>query len=254
MNLRVLVTRPMPQGERLCEKIRAIGGSPIYLPTLEIIPPKDPILFQQQVSELKQFDYLIFISPQAVIQSVPLIREYGFPASLKIIAVGAGTAEALQEAGFSDVLFPKEDWRTEGLLALAQLQQVTAKKIAVVRGEGGRELLINTLLARGAMVTSIIAYQRQLPQTDVEEYVKLLKAGVIDSVVSTSNDSLQNLFCMLGEENKLYLQALPLLVVSERIATCARALGFKKIIVAANARDESILEALVQSAKQFPPF
>lgn len=245
-HLRVLVTRPKPHGEMLCEKIREAGGNPIYLPTLEIIPFQDKLAFERQIQTLDQFDWVFFISPQAVIQSAAAIHQSWphFPVQLKVAAVGAGTAMTLQEAKLPVSLYPELDWRTEGLIALPELQNLQGKKIAIICGLGGRELLADVLMERGALVTRMIAYQRVLPEIDMKQYIHLFHSHSIDIIVSTSNESLRNLLTMVGKDNWPDLYSIPLLVVSERIAVYAKELGFEKVMLAENASHTGIVECL----------
>jgi uroporphyrinogen-III synthase len=241
-NLCVLVTRPKPQGETLCEKIRAAGGVPVYFPVMEIIPPDDVSLFKKQIDALDQFDYLIFISPQAVMQSAAEIhaRWPKFPARVKVAAIGAGTAAALKAVQIPVTTFPAHNWRSEGLLELPEFQEIKNKNIAIICGKGGRELLEETLAHRGAKIISIIAYQRNLPRTNETECANLFKKHSIDIIICTSNECVQNLLIMVGE----HIMNVPIIVVSERIAAFARKSGFKKVILAENASHESIMETL----------
>ena len=55
-SLRVLVTRPRPQGQALCEHIEACHGQAIYLPTIDIKPPLDSHAFQQGITHIDQQD------------------------------------------------------------------------------------------------------------------------------------------------------------------------------------------------------
>lgn len=65
----VMVTRPAPAGEELCEAVRDAGFLAIYFPTLAIVPPVHPDRLTQQIATLDHYDWLIFISPQAVYHS-----------------------------------------------------------------------------------------------------------------------------------------------------------------------------------------
>jgi uroporphyrinogen-III synthase len=243
----ILVTRPPPQGEILCDKIREQGGKPIYLPTLDIVPPPDVSLFHQHIAHLDQFDWIIFISPQAVLMAASEIHHQWsvFPTRVKVAAMGAGTAFALQEARLPVTIYPQDDWSAAGLLELPEFQQAMHdKKIAVICGVGGRELLVDTLVQRGAHVTSIIAYQRQLPKIDASKYIHLFHERTIDIIVCTSNESLQNLVTLMGEGVRQILFQVLLVVVSERNATYAKEVGFKKVIIAGNASHEAIMTAI----------
>lgn len=247
--LRVLVTRPKPQGLALCDHIQKAGGQPIYFPTIDIVPPNDPVLFAQQLDTLDQYDWVIFVSQHAVASSLPLIQQYwaAFPSNTKIAAVGAATAKALQAAGFFVTVFPVEDWSSEGLLQLSAFQHVTGKHIALVQGQGGRPLLPETLSARGALVTPMIAYRRGVPDYhDMPHYLDLLSRQAIDVVVSTSGEALQNLMTLFGSAASASLRVLPLIVVSERLVQLAESLNFNKIWLAKNASHDAIMEILQQ--------
>ncbi|MEO8400874.1 MAG: uroporphyrinogen-III synthase [Gammaproteobacteria bacterium] len=251
-DLCVMVTRPKPQGQILCEKIKTLGGVPVYLPTIEIMPPENTTILKEQIAQLDQYDLIIFISPQAVSQSIPLIRKHWPmpPAKLKFLATGQGTANALHTAGFSTVIFPPEEWSTEGLLKLPILQNISQQKIALVRGEGGRELLADTLKARGANVTHFIAYRRTVPSLEKSEsYASLLQQQKIDIIVCTSGESLHNLITLVGVANKSFLQDVALVVVSQRLVLLAKELQFTQVFLAGNASHNMIIDSLESYAK-----
>lgn len=246
--LHVLVTRPEPQGTELCQEIQSLNGEAIYLPTIEIAPPNDPEAFAEAIATLGDQDWLIFISPQAVYQSVPYIRRAWpeLPPSVKFAAVGLGTAKALHEAGYLIAAYPESEWSSEGVLGLPAFESVKNQKIAVIRGEGGRELLDQVFAERDAIVTPVIAYQRVRPIVNIHPYIEQLKANKIDVIVATSFEAVQNLKIMMGDEGWQYISEIPLIVVSERIKILAQDLGFQTIWVARNARHEAILDVLVK--------
>jgi uroporphyrinogen-III synthase len=238
----ILVTRPPPQGVALCKRIEEEGAQAVYCPTIAF----ENIAHPPALSLLGEQDWLIFNSPQAVYASREMIQ-HAFPSiahTAKIAAVGAGTMKALYEAGYKEVIYPKEEWSSEGLLAMPFFQSIKNKKIAIIRGEGGRELLDKTLRARGASVLPLIVYKRILPSMDVQSYLALLQAKVIDVIVCASFEGVHNLKYLLGEAGWLYLQKIPLVVVSQRIKVLAHDLGFQTIWVAENASHSSILDII----------
>ena len=250
-NYSVLVTRPAPAGLQLCNMIEAQGGHAIHFPTLAFAP-SDPARFEAAVSQLGEQNWLIFISPQAVYASVPTIRRTWpqFPPQVKFAAVGKGTANALQEAGYHVSVYPKDKWDSESLLALPEFQTIAAQKIAIIRGEGGRELLDKQLAERGAQVLQVLAYQRVMPNTDAAPILQLLKQHQLNAIVCGSFESVKHLKMMLGDAAWLDLKRLPLLVVSERIKMLAEDLGFQTIWVAENPSHEAVIELLVRGSKE----
>lgn len=239
--LTILVTRPRPQGEVLCEQIRAHGGSPLYFPVLEIMPPDDMQALQDKLSRLERYQWLVFISPQAVYRSQDFLQQ--LPPQLKIAAVGGGTAQALLEAKLPVHCYPANEWSSEGLLALPEFQSVAGQTIAIIKGQGGRELLQETLTARGAEVVPIIAYQRVMPKAPPADYLVLLRNGEINVIICSSNEGLANLK-ILFQSAWTVLQDTPLVVISERMKKYAQELGFKKQLLAKNPGHAAILESI----------
>ena len=81
---RILVTRPAAQAGKLAEMIGDLGGDPIRFPLLEIGPADDTLPLQRAVAQLDDYALAIFISPNAVIYSVPLIlSRRPWPATLQ---------------------------------------------------------------------------------------------------------------------------------------------------------------------------
>ena len=126
--LHILVTRPEPAANELCNLISARGGHPIHFPTIAFAPPPDESHFQESLKHLGEQDWLIFISPQAVYASIAHIRKIWphFPDTVQWAAVGSGTAKALQQAGYHAHVFPDKGIECT-LLELLEFQQVPEK-------------------------------------------------------------------------------------------------------------------------------
>lgn len=244
--LRVLVTRPAHQAEALCTAIERAGGTPVRFPTIEIAPPRDIEPLEELIARLDEFDVAIFVSPNAVARAMEQIhaRRGALPPRMTIACVGGASAGALAEFGIVDVLTPART-DSEGLLALAPLQQVAGKRIVIFRGEGGRELLAETLAARGARVEYAACYRRLRPRADAAALTRAFSRGEIDVVTVTSAEALRNLREMLGDADARALKQLPIVVVSERLRQIARELGITgPVQVASTASDESIAAAI----------
>ncbi|HVE44916.1 MAG TPA: uroporphyrinogen-III synthase [Gammaproteobacteria bacterium] len=239
--MRVLVTQLQPQGGKWCEKIRASGGEAVYFPTIEIFPLVDTHAFHQALAALPHQARLIFISPQAVYLSMPHIKAY-LPqlSNISIAAVGLGTANALREMGVSDILYPAQAWHSEGLLALPQFAHVTNQKIAVIRGEGGRELIDTVLSERGASILAVVAYRRVLPRQTVSLEDLFYDSG-FDIMMAGSFESVKNIKVLAGQFIWKRVKNVPLIVTSQRIKTLAEALGFETVLVVDRADPEIVL-------------
>ena len=246
-SVRVLVTRPRDQAEHLAHLIEQQGGEAIRFPVIEIAEPKDIQALHAVIDRLDRFDLAIFISPNAVNRAMNLIlaRRGVWPRNVRIACVGRGSARELEHFGAGNVIVPASRFDSEALLALPELQQVTGNRIVIFRGEGGRELLGDTLKARGADVEYAECYRRTRPHADVTPLLGRWTRGEIDIVCLTSVDGLRNLFDMLGPAGQPRLTRTPVIVVSARMAEVCRELGFKtEPLVAAQASDEAVLEAI----------
>ena len=246
--LNVLVTRPAEQASVLAEAIQQARGRPIRFPALEILGPEDKHQVSKTLADLSVFDLLIFVSANAVRYAFPLMPD-NIPLELPIAAIGNRTASALEEVGLSPTLQPTTDFSSEGLLALPPLACVQDKNILIVRGNGGRETLKTTLQQRGAQVRYVEVYRRQLPQRNPENLLQNW-AQMVDVVTVSSQQTLRNLFTLLGTPGLSLLQQTPLLVVSERIAQYAAEQGCEVIYVAASALDADILSTLCEIKEQ----
>lgn len=230
----ILVTRPKPAGKELCQALAAKGMLAIHFPTIDFVPY--PLHADQQ----DFYDWAIFTSPQAVYF---WLQSSSKPSLTRIAAVGYGTAKALWESGFPSAIYPSSEWNSEGLLALPEFQSIKGKKIAIVGGVGGRELLQQTFLARGAEVKKICVYQRVLPQVKHTVLAQIKKKKFF-ALVCTSGEGLLNLTQLLADFPAIF--SIPLIVPSSRIKKLAQQLNFQTIWLAENASHQSILQTLAQ--------
>jgi uroporphyrinogen-III synthase len=244
--VRVLVTRPRDQAEHLAHLIEQQGGEAIRFPVIEIAEPKDTRALHAVIGRLDRFALAIFISPNAVNRAMNLIlARGGLPAALRVACVGRGSARELKHFGIENIIVPQGRFDSEALLELPELQQVKGKRIVIFRGEGGRELLGDTLKVRGAEIEYAECYRRTHPNADVTPLLQRWTRGEIDIVSLTSVDGLRNLFDMLGPAGQPRLARTPVIVVSTRMAEVCHELGFKtEPLVAAQASDEAVLEAI----------
>lgn len=244
--VRVLVTRPRDQAENLARLIEARGGEAIRFPAIEIAEPQDLRALHAVIDRLKDFALAIFISPNAVQRAMNLIRARGgLPEATRVACVGRASARELRRFGIDNAIVPPDRFDSEALLELPELQQVAGQRIVIFRGEGGRELLGDTLRARGAEIEYAECYRRLRPDADATPLRRRWARGEVDIVSVTSTDGLRNLFDMLGKDGQPWLIRTPIVVVSERMARACHELGFTtKPRVAATAGDEAILDAI----------
>ena len=248
--INILITRPAHQADGLAARIRFAGGNPVLFPVLEILDIEDQRPLLNLVARLDEFDLAVFISPNAVSKAMRLIQaKRPLPPTLKVAAVGQGTAKTLGNFGVNEVIAPALRFDSEALLEMTELQQVQGKRVVIFRGDSGRELLGDSLLKRGAILEYAECYRRVKPGTDTASLQRAGAGGGISAITITSSEGLRNLFDMVGEPGQIWLEKTPLFVSHERITQTARRLGFDKVILTA-AGDEGLLQGLL---KYFQP-
>lgn len=243
-NMKVLVTRPRDQAEPLCMLIESAGGVAIRFPVIEILPVVNR---NTQPVSIPQ-DIVIYTSVNAVRYGASILLDRQDSSRLpQIIAIGQATARALSQLGVTVDLLPVNESSSEHLLSMPQMQDVSAKYVTIIKGEGGRELLADTLAARGAQVSTLNVYRRGLPDVNADSVLRICHEGILDAVVVTSIEGLSNLFMLLDEKGKACLQSTSFVVISERIKkVCAAYQISAPVIVSAGASDNAIIEALVR--------
>ena len=239
----VLVTRPEGQADGLCELIEKARGRPVRFPAMEIVP-LDTEAARQTLADAANADLLIFISANAVTHAFPLLPDE-LPLDLQVAAIGQATARVLEEYGLPVFLVPQGRYDSEALLALPELRDMRGRRVIILRGRGGREKLRTELQARGAQVRYAEVYERRLPRRDATSLVQAWDR-LVDVVTVTSSQMLDNLLQMLGEKGVALLRQTPLVVLSERTAEHAYALGCREIWVADQAGDRGILQTLCE--------
>lgn len=242
----VVVTRPQAQAAALLARIDAAGGRAVAFPTIAIEEAADLGPLIALLDRLETFDLAIFISPTAVDRALNLIRaRRALPPGLVMAAIGKGSARELARFGVHDVVVPQGRFDSEGLLAQAPFADVAGRRIVIFRGEGGREHLGDTLIARGARVEYGECYRRVKPDADAQVLLRLWARAELDAIVVTSSEGLRNLYEMVGRLGQQWLRRTPVFVPHPRIAEAARELGMVDLTVT-DPGDEAVVTAIEQ--------
>lgn len=247
--IHVAVTRPVDQAASICQAIEQHGGKALLFPLIAISPLQDYSEFDQAIATLAHADWAIFISTNAVDNALPrIINKLGHvPENLKFAAIGHQTAKALDVYGIHKVLTPQARFDSETLLALAEMQDVANKTIIIFRGIGGRDVLADTLKARGARVTFAECYRRINPQTDTDLLSTLWRQGQLHAVIVTSSEAMRNLLDIAGDS--AWLKHITLCVNHARIAELPLQLGLKVLVTDAPG-DDAMIKCLSQLVSQ----
>jgi uroporphyrinogen-III synthase len=226
----VLVTRPVHQAGNLARIIAEAGGEAVRFPALAIEAPADLARVKDVLTRLRSFDLAVFVSPNAVDHGFALLGTT-WPPSVPVAAMGEGSAAALRRQGITAVIVPSLGADSESLLATPQLKNVRGKRVLILRGEGGRELLAEELQRRGARVTYAECYRRVQPRIDPAALIARWEQGGLHAVTVMSGATLDNLWAMLGPRGQRLLRVTPVFVPHTSIAERAEHLGLTEVAV-----------------------
>ena len=249
----VVITRPRAQAQALAQAVAGIGRTAVVLPLLEIAPLDDAAALRAALADLARYALVAFVSPNAV--DAAFAHLAAWPAGVPIGIVGEGSRAALARYGVTSdnaVIYCPPDPAfsdSEHLLASLDLAQFAGRRVLIVRGESGRELMADTLRAAGAQVDTVAAYRRSVPRLDdaLGQQLSALLAQPNDWII-TSSEALRGLAALAGQvdpvSGKDRLRAQHLVVPHARIAETARALGCSRITLTGSG-DTRLVSALL---------
>ncbi|WP_114416811.1 uroporphyrinogen-III synthase [Marinospirillum perlucidum] len=238
--LNILTTRPDKLAGRLVGPLQSAGAEVSNIPLLAIEPLELAPRQRQALLDLDQFQKVVVISPSAADQLLQRLDDYWpqWPVGVEWFSVGAGTARQLEKEGLQ-VNYPETGDKSEDLLLLPQLQDLDQKKLLLVKGAGGRPLLYDTLVSRGARVEVLELYQRVKPRLNRQQ-LDDLNHGPQQILVISSGEALQQYIELTQGGRKSVHLVLP----SFRLEKMAREAGFDRVINSQGAGAEAVIQAL----------
>ena len=252
----IWLTRPVGTPSALPQRLEQLGARVLQAPLLDILPlaEDDPALqvALRRAQQLRQYRHIIFVSGNAVRCGMDLLSRYWpeVPTGLRWYAIGKSTADQLARFGVAVQHPPGPQMDTEALLLLPGLQSVVGDRVLIVRGVGGRESLAQALRARGAEVDYLETYQRAKSGTLPDKVHREIGAGAVDFVVAASGETISALMALASPGLYRHAVTIAVVVPGERVALLARKMGFKRVVVAVNASDDAMLEAVIGATQQ----
>jgi len=240
VKLTVVLTRPEGDNARLEAVLAERGYHVLVQPLLRIAPLPESEL--PDPPNLAAGDLCIFISANAARMGLPTLMGPMVEHATMSLAVGPRTASVLETEGLA-VTVP-ENMDSEGLLALPALGDVQDKHIVIVKGEGGRETLTQTLADRGARVEEYVCYRREEAPVDRDNFVATMSEAQAVVFQANSVQTLTTLTELIHATNTLSLLMHPVVVPSQRVADQATQLGWQRVMCAADASDAGFLAVL----------
>ncbi len=255
--LRVLITRPDPLGDDIARVIEEHGGIAVQFPVIEISAPERFVALDTLLCDITDFDLLVFVSAAAIEGFTARLEQQDIrlPESLKIAVMGAKTARLGRDKGLNIDFVPESGAGagSEGLLASLldreRGMELENTRIAILRGQSGRDLLKAELEKRGAGVTFVPCYTRRVTTRPIQPIVDIWSVGEIDAVLITSGSILDGLIELLGPHNMALLRESSVVTISERIREQCIRQGISRVRVAGGVSSDCLLDTLSEVAR-----
>lgn len=198
-----LITRSRNQSPDEIALLEDNGATVIALPTIKAVAVKDNSPIDNEISRLKEYDYLVFSSKNSVKFFNARMNLLGavLPESVKVICVGSKTAEYAVENNIRVDIIPDE-FSASGILNKLENDIVSGKKFLLPSSAIARDELSTGLGSLNALVSSIPVYNIVMPKEDeIKEELMLLKKRKPDVFIFTSPSSFRNYLTLVDINN-----------------------------------------------------
>jgi len=249
---RILITRPRRQAHELARKIILLGGEPLCLPTIELVPVADSDRIDRVLKQLSSYEWVIFTSANGVnffldymcARKIDLRSLKG-----KLAAIGPATARALECRGLQVDYMP-EEYRAEALLEGLKNRIPVGGRVLLPRAAKARNLLPNGLQESGVAVDVLPVYRTVLAGVREREWVddRLLN-GNVHYLTFTSSSTVRNFISLFTpDELSLISARSKIACIGPVTAATARELGLRVDLVAEEYTTDGLLDAIQTDA------
>lgn len=162
--MRVLVTRAAEQSNHFVSLLEQVGATALSMSCLCISPPSSYAKLDEAISNLHQFNWLVFTSTNGIDYFMKRLNSLGFNprqlTKIKIAVVGQKTAERLGEYGLNPDFLPPEFVSDSLITSFPNRDNLQGTKILYPQLEvGGRENIVEELTLLGAEIQAVPTYQ-----------------------------------------------------------------------------------------------
>ena len=242
----ILVTRPVPDGEKTAAALRARGHEALLSPTLRF----EAVAFEDDGEAA--FDAVILSSANAV-RAVEHHAVLSRLLLLPVFAVGEHTARVASDAGFTNVTIADGDAVSlrDRIIASAAAGKLKKKAaLCYLAGENLTRDLAGELGARGFTVVTHTAY-RMVPIAGFSDAVgNAFRMGVIEAVMHYSRRSARAyLDAARNDGVEISALALPQCCISEAVAAVLREAGAMQVAAAGAPNEKALLDVVDRLVK-----
>ncbi len=191
---KVVVTRSRAQSSRLVSEIIRQGGNVIEVPSISINPINHELL-DAQIKTVTSYQYIVLTSENGVNVLFDRVHALGYDTrhfgGVKFVAIGSGTAKALERYGIkADIIPPR--YVGEEVVAAMKPHLKATDKILVPRAKEARPYIVDAL-AQVADVTEVKTYETELEiDQELQALKKALETPESINLTFTSSSTVRN--------------------------------------------------------------
>jgi uroporphyrinogen-III synthase len=203
---RVIITRPEEQAGEMEAAVRQLGGIPVSLPMIRIVPVEDTTACDRALRQLERMDMVVFASANAVRFTLDRAAAIGVAQSLwsgrEIYAVGGKTSECARELGLELSGVPGE-FSGAALANTLLVRPLQGKRVLFPRGDIGRDEVMRAVAAAGAEVVTVMFYRTVGPGQSAAQGMRQELMGHPLSIVAFASPSAVRHFAELFTQEEL---------------------------------------------------
>jgi uroporphyrinogen-III synthase len=234
--VRLIVTRPEPDGARTATKLRALGHDVELVPLLRIEPVHDVDLGGGPFAA-------VLITSANALSGIASHERLAELQSLPVFVVGRRTAEATRAAGFPDVISADGNQRDLVRLVRTRMPVPEHKPLLYLAGEDRSGDLAGDLAALGLQVRSVVVYRAVAASGFPDGVRNALALGRFDGVLHFSRRSAESfLRCASAGEALRPALSVSHYCLSAQVAEPLGAAGAAVVRVAPRPEEAALIE------------
>lgn len=232
--MRLLITRPEPDGTALVRELERRGHEGLMAPMMEIV------FLQAVLPNIRSAQGLVFTSANGVRAFAKVSNDR----SLKAYCVGDATAAAAKNAGFGEVRCGQGDVETLARLIEKECPAENGPLIHISGSVVARELT-DLLGDRGVQIKRVVLYRANKSESLTADIVSDLRAGRVEGAIFYSPRTAR-IFSRVIQSAQLAsaCKSMKAFCLSEAVASELSGLPFRGLDIAAKPTQDALLKLL----------
>lgn len=193
---RIVITRAREQAGELRDKLAALGATVLELPLIEIVATGDNDTNDEVFGGIADYQWLVFTSPNGVrfffAEFFRRFRDIRALGGARLAAVGPGTARELTAYHLDVDVMPTEHVGEALVEALCAYESMDNLKVLVVTGDRNRDVVVNGLTDRQAIVDQLPVYATEEVEAGRSDAAEQFRQHGADAILFASGSAVES--------------------------------------------------------------